>query len=311
MKKLLAFCLVFVLCALTGAVLGEAPAEAPAGPDPYVPSQVNIFMEGWEISPVEETTAQGVNYEATFDGGAMTQLEISLEDEKTHKFYDVVYNKRGKIVAAEYSDGKESYSFDGKVWTDAAGEKVKGPDLAFMKKHYNAFRVKGTWYTHNTMSLVGLSLREMNPSLTNKWYHVVPVDLSKDAVHIYRTAASNLYYMGICTVTVRDGKVTVDYTLPKGQITLEDQCMAWFTDLSQITTGFLENPVSSFRYGQPVDIEEELGGAKTALLFMCNHVSYQVPLTAKGLSPLRFYASTNYVVDLRKELTALLEGMKQ
>ena len=305
MKKMLALLAALVLCLLSCAVLGEAVP----GRDPYVPSQVNIFMEGWRISPVEQTTSKGVAYEATFDGGSMTQLEVSLEDEK-HKQYDVIFNRRGKIVSAEVADAGGTLYFDGKVWTDESGNKVKGPDLAFMKKHYNAFRVKGTWYKNNTMGLVGLSLREMYPNLTNKWYHVVPVDLSQDAVHIYRTAASNLYYMGVCTVTVRDGKVTVDYTLPKGQITLEDQCMAWFTDISQITSSFLENPVSSFRYGQPVDIAEDLGGAKTALLFMCNHVTYQVPLTAKGLSPLRFYASTNYVVDLRKELTALLEGMK-
>ena len=297
------------------ATAGEAEEAAPSkdrtGPDPYVPERKNIFIDGMKVPELEVEGKDGVEYEAHFDGGALKTLDVSLED-KDGKEYEVSYNSRGRIVSAEVKDGSGTFTYDGRTWKDAAGNVVKkGPDLSFVKKYYESFAIKGTWYTDNTMGLVGLSLREMYPSLTNKWYNVVPVDLTKDGVYTYRTAASNLYYMGICRVTIEYGKVTVDYTLPNGKVYLIDQCMNWFTGIDEITSAYLENPTSTYRYGEPVDIQEELGGAKIALLFMCNHVTYSVPMTARGKCPKRFYASTGYVVDLRAELKGLLAQMEK
>ena len=40
------------------------------------------------------------------------------------------------------------------------------------------------WYS-NTVCVLGLPLRELDPELTDRWYQIVPVDVSADAVYIY------------------------------------------------------------------------------------------------------------------------------
>ena len=117
------------------------------------------------------------------------------------------------------------------------------------------------------MSLLGLSLRDMYPDLTNKWYQVVPVDLTHDGVFRLSTVASNEYYLGSCIVIIQDGTVTTDYTIPSGCVDPKSSCLMWFTDIGDITAEFLENPVSSYEFGQPVSIEDDLKGQDIALLF--------------------------------------------
>ena len=160
------------------------------------------------------------------------------------------------------------------------------------------------------MGLVGLPLRELYPSLTSRWYHIVPVDLTHEGTFYYKTVASNMFYTGYAAVTIRDGKVTVDYVIPYGTFYVEKQCLAWFTSIGDITTAFLENPESSFRYGKPVDIREELKGQDTALLFMCNRVSYQVPLDYSGTFMSRFYTTGDEMKAYRRQLQNILDRME-
>ena len=56
-----------------------------------------------------------------------------------------------------------------------------------MKKYYNDFQLEPQEiYKNNTLGAVGLSLREMDKNLTDKWYHVVPVDLTKEGTFRYK-----------------------------------------------------------------------------------------------------------------------------
>ena len=166
-------------------------------------------------------------------------------------------------------------------------------------------------YLNNTMGLVGVSLRDQYPGLTDKWYNIVPVDLTKDGSWSYPMAVSNKYYMGNCVVTVKDGNVTVDYTIPYGRFYVREQCMAWFTDVKDIDANFLNNPTSDFRFGQPVSISGDLKGQDTAILFICNHVDYAVPLRKDGRRPSRVLRGNP---DLRKTVAGyvdMLEKMNQ
>ena len=52
------------------------------------------------------------------------------------------------------------------------------------------------YYPNNTMSMIGLPLRELKPGLTTRWYHVLPVDLTEEGSFRYQMAVSNLYCMG-------------------------------------------------------------------------------------------------------------------
>ena len=178
-----------------------------------------------------------------------------------------------------------------------------------MKKYYDSYRIEGRWYGNNTMSLIGLSLRDMYPQLTDKWYQVVPVDLTKEGTFRYPMAVGNMYYMGSCIVTVAGGTVITDYTLPHGKVAPDSDCLMWFTDIGEITTEFLEAPIGSYQFGQPVSVRDDLKGQDIALLFICNHVTYRVPLTGGGVMPSRYYRGNRQVREMLKEFEALLARM--
>ena len=77
----------------------------------------------------------------------------------------------------------------------------------------------------------------------------------------------------------------------------KDQCLAWFTDVKDIDANFLNNPKSTHRFGQPVSIADDLKGQKVALLFICNHIDYHVPLQRSAARPSRLLRGNP---DLRK-----------
>ena len=94
--------------------------------------------------------------------------------------------------------------------------------------------------------MLGLELRQLYPGLTDKWYNILPVDLSEEAIYTVPLIASNLYFIGTATITVEDGQVTVDYLyngVPRyvNNIPLSE-CVAWFTDADDITAEFINNP---------------------------------------------------------------------
>jgi len=150
----------------------------------------------------------------------------------------------------------------------------------------------------------------MYPQLTDKWYQVVPIDLTQEGVFRYPLAASNMYCMGSCIVTVRDGTVTTDYTLPLGNVFPESDCLMWFTDIKDITPEFLEAPVGAYQFGRPVSVRDDLKGRKIALLFICNHVTYQVPLTGGGTMPASYYRENMTVIRKLREFESLFAQMQ-
>ena len=248
------------------------------------------------------------DYEATYEGGQLRELEVEIELEDDVE-YEVVFDSEKKIIRAEYeTDDREIY-FNGKSWYDEDGKEVDGPDLEFMRKYYDSFHSAGTWYGNNTMSLIGLSLRDLFPKLTDRWYQVVPVDLTKDGVYRFPTAVSNMYYLGSCIVTVKDGTVTTDYTLPYGFAYPQSDCLMWFTDFDEITSEFLNAPVGSYHFGEPVSVKNDLKGKKIALLFICNHVTYRVPINNSGVMPIRYYRNNSETKQLLAEFEDLVKQM--
>lgn len=172
-----------------------------------------------------------------------------------------------------------------------------------------AAKVKYTWYDHNTVGLVGLSLRDMG--ITDKWYNVVPVDLTQDGVQVLDLVGSNLFHIGKAAVIVQDGKVSVDYDLFFGHGYVKDECVQWFTSLDDITTDFLNNPTSDLAFGQELSIADDLGGAETAILFICNRVTYRQPYNGDTGYLSRYWPNRQRWIDYRAELTELLEGMSK
>ena len=194
MKKLFIFIL-----ALSLVLFSATAAETDTTASEYVPARENLYGLYQDFGPhssqITVTIPDGseLDFESFFSGGQMQSLEVEIEkDDGTE--YEVVFDGDKKIVRAEYETDDGEIYFDGTGWYDENGTPVSGPDLSFMRQYLDYQAIDGEWYHNNTMSLLGLSLRDMYPNLTNKWYQVVPVDLTQDGVFRFSTVASNEYY---------------------------------------------------------------------------------------------------------------------
>ena len=252
--------------------------------------------------------------------GDLTDYEYYSEDFSKSVTYDPAGNTLGSYY---YGDGDSFYMYteeDGWMkWDDEAGdlmacdapEGVNFKDMPALIKIRQLYKGPVEWYAKNTQSLIGLSLKELG--VGNKWYNVVPVDLTKDGVQTFPMAVSGMFFLGETTVTVKDGAVTVNYEIPQGNGYhgyVKSECVKWFTDLGDITEDFVNNPSSETAFGQAVSIADELGGADTALLFICNRITYRQPYTNYGDFLVRYYANKPEWKDYRANLTVLLEKME-
>ena len=164
-----------------------------------------------------------------------------------------------------------------------------------------------TWHPDNMACVMGLSLRD-DLGLSDKWYNIVPVDLTVEGTQRVDMVVSSQYYFGSAIITVADGEVTVDYELPKVDAYVKDECLQWFTSLDEVTEDFLANPVGAYAFGEPVSISEQLNGQSVALLFICNRVTYAQPNNGEGLT--RYYPNLDQWKSWRESLMELLEAME-
>ena len=162
------------------------------------------------------------------------------------------------------------------------------------------------WFPHNTVCLAGIELRERFPDLTERWYNVVPVNLTRDAVYTYDLVASNMYYIGKAYVTVENGNVMVDYAYygRMGHVNNmpESECIAWFGNVDEITTDFLENPQSNCSFGEAVSIADQLNSQDTAILFICNRTTYCPSQYSQNAGLTRYQKDASYANGLMRML---------
>ncbi len=180
------------------------------------------------------------------------------------------------------------------------GEAGKQPDVPLLKYDF-------TYYPNNTVCAAGFSLRDRG--VTDKWYHAVPVDLTRNGIYKIPLIASGMHIIGEAIVTVEDGNVTVDYKLRSystSYLTLGEECLAWFDDISDITADFCAAPQSNAAFGEPYAIE---GMGNVGYLFICNRVTYRQPYTDDGVYLPRYYSGNdswkNYVANLQAMVDAL------
>ena len=266
---------------------------------------------------IRKTTGQADedSYEYTtcyYENGEATWINVWGGDENGD--YDLSFNMDGSInedspwessTTTEYYD-KET----GKWYSKETGAEVAAPDLSSIYAAAKSTMLKKpVWYYHNTVSVAGISLRDAYPGLTDKWYNVVPVDLSQDGTQQFPLVVSNMYYIGTVTVTVAGDEVTASYRYsPRSNYHFSalDDCLAWFTGVDQITGDFLENPNSNMSFGQKISKANDLNGQDVALLFVCNHVTYRVPFTDDGITPKRFYRDSRLNADYFNGLNSLM-----
>lgn len=162
------------------------------------------------------------------------------------------------------------------------------------------------WYPNNTIALAGLSLKEAHSSLPDKWYNVVPVDLTRNGRQTFFLTVSNARFIGECYVDVWGDEVTVTCELiERSGIDLKSEYGRWFTRLSQITTGSIESEANGFTFGQPLSISRDLEGADVALLFIRSKATYRQPFR-DGTELTRYWRNTPAWKQFRQDLTTLM-----
>ena len=129
----------------------------------------------------------------------------------------------------------------------------------------------------STVCAFGPELRESNlyPYSSDKWYMFTPFDASMNGVQTYDLIASEKIIVGQVTLTIRDGYLTVDYTLKypnQIQITLE-----FFTVLGRIgeLSSFEPEGLMHLKINrnQPINLNEKFPGDTHLVLYFCSRCS--------------------------------------
>ncbi len=132
-------------------------------------------------------------------------------------------------------------------------------------------------FGNNTLCAFGPRLRDVDlyPYNTDLWYMFTPFDASKDGRQTFELVASNNYIVGTLTMTIRDGKLTVDYTLNSNTI---DVTLEFFTILNQISDIHVYEPEKllnlNMKVREPIDLQEKFGDDRNLVLYFCSRIDY-------------------------------------
>lgn len=230
----------------------------------------------------------------------------------------VWFSKTGEVVCAEYDEDDGGIAAN---WEPGYGWFVDTPDGRVKVKlnvpsPWDAQRLLKpaeppeeadvTHYPSNTICVTGLTLQEADSSLPEKWYNVLPVDLTKDGRSIYQLVISNMFYIGEVYVDVWGDEVTVSCDLVDSTAV---QPMSWygrwFTRLGDITNTSIESGEGGFAFGKPLSIADDLGGADTALLFIRSKASYYQPFRDGTTLP-RYWRNLDEWKEFREDLQELM-----
>ena len=153
---------------------------------------------------------------------------------------------------------------------------------------------------HMTVCTMGIRFRDLENPLTKDWFMFTPVDLSVEGEQTYDLIAGNAHKIGTLTVTVADGNVTVTYELNnKRNMRVLEEFMTILPSLADLTEIDLEK-MTSYNFGEPISIQDVLGGDTKILLFVCNRVSYQEDIPGVSVFDYDSKAYEAYVEELKK-----------
>lgn len=231
----------------------------------------------------------------------------------------VWFNLEGDVLWAEYNNGEFAATWlpDVNWYVDTPAGRVKarlnvspwGSRPLFTEEEDEEEEQEIVWYPNNTICVAGLSLQEADESLPNKWYNILPVDLTKDGRQTYTLTISDAHLIGECYVDVWGDEVTVSFNLIENSaIEPLSSYGRWFTNLSQITTDSIEASEDGFVFGEPVSISAELGGVDTALLFIRSKATYYLPFK-DGSAMTRYWRNSAPWKEFRQSLQELMPSV--
>lgn len=273
-----------------------------------------------------------------FDGdGDLSIIYQANEPGSKVADYAAAYDENGKLSAYGYRDSSgNAYALDAGgdvlgvdmvqgdvryVWTEQTGWLQFDPDCpltvvgtdapeGFTFRQVERLVSSSHWYPDNTIGVAGLPLKEEVEGITDKWYNVVPVDLSIQGQQIIPLVASAQFVIGEARVDVQGDDVTVRYTLGSNVTEVVRETVRWFTSLEDITKGFCNSPHSDMRFGEPVSIQNDLHGSDVALLFIYIKGTYYENYANLNDAPNLYRKYEPEWVAWRDHLHALLRQME-
>ncbi len=252
----------------------------PVGNAAYGPTGYDSDHDGYKIFDSND------GYSILFDSWmAENQTELPWG----HETWD---GSDGELSPVNPDDLKNVTKLEVDIFvTDTQGELPEEPDYDYK------------WYPNNTMGVAGYSLRDMG--ITDKWYNVVPVNLTENGIYKIPLCASNMVVIGNAIVTVNGDEVTVTYETQHatpGNLTINSECVKWFKSIDEITADFCAAPTSDIAFGDVVN-KADLGDV--AYLFICNGVTYCQPITSNGIFLAPYHYDAPVWQDYRAGLDAL------
>lgn len=215
---------------------------------------------------------------------------------------EVTYDKHGKFVAGSRYDPAT------KQWVSLKGPPKHDPWWeVWMRRPYAT--IFATWFPNNTACSMGLSLRDRTPGFTGKWYHVTPLDLSRQGEQRIPMVASNMYFVGEIRVKVEGDSVTISYRmLGDGFDTarVHSEFLKLYPDLQAITSLEDDALTDGHAFNQPISIENDLNGDTKVVMLVRNILTYYT--NYKGHRMLtRYWHNLSEHREYRTQLEALLD----
>lgn len=233
----------------------------------------------------------------------------------------VWFSKTGEVVSAEYDEQDGGIAAD---WEPGYGwyvDTINGREKISLDvpspwnaKHLlpvdeEAATAEVTHYPNNTVCVAGLTLQEADASLPDKWYNVLPIDLTQDGRQVYQLMISNMFLIGEVYVDVWGDEVTVNVSLlESGAVRPLSWYGRWFTSFSDVTADAIESSANGFPFGEPLSIADDLGGADAALLFIRGKTTYYQPFR-DGTALTRYWRNKDEWKEFRKGLQEILPSV--
>ncbi|MBE5786036.1 MAG: LamG domain-containing protein [Clostridiales bacterium] len=216
--------------------------------------KANVALTGNEVLSSDFAFSVGGNY-APYDwfNGNVQGFQGAVEDVKV--FAEAIYDM--DVI-------------------DQAG--MGGKEITHEKEIFIQYDNIG--YINNTVCVLGPAFRDFKDPITDKWYTFMPIDLTESGAVTYALVGGNAYIIGDVTVVVDGDQLTANYRYYNTAIyhyPTEDlgQYLNFFGSYDEVTADMLDpNGESAFEFGKTYSIANDLGGAETALLYVCNRASF-------------------------------------
>ncbi len=214
-----------------------------------------------DASAPYDTVASTQYLVVTYPVGATAQ-NVSINVTQTDTGAAVFTKAYGEIAGGFYSD--DIYLKNpGQYLIDLT---VGGDTFSF---HFTRTLLR---LNDNTACSYGVRLQDRGKD--ESWLMGTAVDLTSSGTCTYPLVASNKYVIGSVTISVNSESLLVDYALEQGlSEEISQQALYVFTDLNDLSLNQLRLH-STYGFGSPISIANELSGATQCIVYMPITLSY-------------------------------------